>query len=191
MTAEPAARLPAGNPGASSEGAGTSRAAPAPPRVGQAVVEFAMVVPLLCLIVIVILHFGKVMNYWLDLNHVASEGARKAAVKRTTATASTTPSYATGSRPPSFAPAGRAPSRARRGRVCLPEGPATSATRSPSRSRSATACRSSARRSRSRHRHDAARAGRAPAGCLRMSAARGLTELAAARTAASSSSSRC
>ena len=47
---------------------------------GQAVVEFALVVPLLCLIIIAILHFGKVMNYWLDLNHVASETARKAAV---------------------------------------------------------------------------------------------------------------
>jgi Flp pilus assembly protein TadG len=47
---------------------------------GQGAVEFAMVVPLLCLIIIAILHFGKVMNYWLDLNHVASEGARKAAV---------------------------------------------------------------------------------------------------------------
>jgi len=39
-----------------------------------------MVVPLLLVIIIGILHFGKVMNYWLDLNHVASEGARKAAV---------------------------------------------------------------------------------------------------------------
>lgn len=47
---------------------------------GQAAVEFALVVPFLCLIIIAILHFGKVMNYWLDLNHVASEGARKAAV---------------------------------------------------------------------------------------------------------------
>ena len=47
---------------------------------GQAAVEFAMVVPLLCVFIIAILHFGKVMNYWLDLNHVASEGARKAAV---------------------------------------------------------------------------------------------------------------
>jgi Flp pilus assembly protein TadG len=47
---------------------------------GQAVVEFALVVPLLLLVIIAILHFGKVMNYWLDLNHVASEGARKAAV---------------------------------------------------------------------------------------------------------------
>ena len=41
-----------------------------------------MVVPLLCLIIVGILHFGKVMNYWLDLNHVASEGARRAAVNR-------------------------------------------------------------------------------------------------------------
>jgi hypothetical protein len=39
-----------------------------------------MVVPLLCLIIVAMLHFGKVMNYWLDLNHVASEGARKVAV---------------------------------------------------------------------------------------------------------------
>lgn len=54
---------------------------------GQAAVEFAMVVPLLCLIIIAILHFGKVMNYWLDLNHVASEGARKAAVNTYTSDA--------------------------------------------------------------------------------------------------------
>ena len=47
---------------------------------GQSAVEFAMVVPLLLVIIIGILHFGKVMNYWLDLNHVASEGARRAAV---------------------------------------------------------------------------------------------------------------
>jgi Flp pilus assembly protein TadG len=54
---------------------------------GQAAVEFALVVPLLCLIIIAILHFGKVMNYWLDLNHVASEGARKAAVNTYTSDA--------------------------------------------------------------------------------------------------------
>jgi len=47
---------------------------------GQAAVEFALVVPMLCLVIIAILHFGKVMNYWLVLNQVASEGARKAAV---------------------------------------------------------------------------------------------------------------
>jgi hypothetical protein len=47
---------------------------------GQASVEFAIAALLLCLVIIAIFHFGKVMNYWLDLNHVASEGARKAAV---------------------------------------------------------------------------------------------------------------
>jgi len=47
---------------------------------GQAAVEFALVIPFLCLLIVGILHFGKVMNYWLDLNQVASEGARKAAV---------------------------------------------------------------------------------------------------------------
>jgi Flp pilus assembly protein TadG len=47
---------------------------------GQGVVEFAMVVPLLCVLVLVFVDFAKAMNYWLDLNHVAMEGARKAAV---------------------------------------------------------------------------------------------------------------
>jgi Flp pilus assembly protein TadG len=47
---------------------------------GQAVVEFGLVVPLLCLLMLVLVDFAKGMNYWLDLNHVAAEGARKAAV---------------------------------------------------------------------------------------------------------------
>ena len=64
----------------SSEGARSSRRRVGSER-GQAAVEFAMVVPLLCLLIIAILHFGTVMNYWLDLNHVASEAARKVAVK--------------------------------------------------------------------------------------------------------------
>jgi Flp pilus assembly protein TadG len=47
---------------------------------GQSVVEFAMVVPLICAIVLILVDFGKAMNYWLDLNRVANEGARLAAV---------------------------------------------------------------------------------------------------------------
>jgi TadE-like protein len=47
---------------------------------GQAAVEFGLVVPLLCVLVLALVDFGKAMNYWLDLNHVASETARKAAV---------------------------------------------------------------------------------------------------------------
>lgn len=64
----------------SPEGAQSSRARRLREERGQAAVEFALVVPFLCLIIIAILHFGKVMNYWLDLNHVASEGARRAVV---------------------------------------------------------------------------------------------------------------
>jgi hypothetical protein len=47
---------------------------------GQAAVEFGLVVPFICGLVLALVHFGKAMNYWLDLNHVAAEGARKAAV---------------------------------------------------------------------------------------------------------------
>jgi Flp pilus assembly protein TadG len=47
---------------------------------GQGVVEFAMVVPLICAIVLILVDFGKAMNYWLDLTRVANEGARLAAV---------------------------------------------------------------------------------------------------------------
>jgi Flp pilus assembly protein TadG len=47
---------------------------------GQGVVEFALIVPLICAIVLILVDFGKAMNYWLDLTRVASEGARLAAV---------------------------------------------------------------------------------------------------------------
>lgn len=47
---------------------------------GQGAVEFGLIVPLLCVIVLAIVDFGKAMNYWLDLNHVASETARRASV---------------------------------------------------------------------------------------------------------------
>jgi Flp pilus assembly protein TadG len=47
---------------------------------GQSVVEFALIVPLICAIVLILVDFGKAMNYWLDLTRVANEGARLAAV---------------------------------------------------------------------------------------------------------------
>jgi Flp pilus assembly protein TadG len=47
---------------------------------GQSVVEFGMVVPLLCTLVLVFVDFGKSMNYWIDLTHVANQIARQAAV---------------------------------------------------------------------------------------------------------------
>lgn len=60
---------------------------PLPPRTrnllgerGQAAVEFALVVPVMCLVVLALIDFGKALNYWLDTSHLANEGARLAAV---------------------------------------------------------------------------------------------------------------
>jgi TadE-like protein len=47
---------------------------------GQALPEFALVVPLLVLILVAVLHFGKAFNYWNDATHIGAEGARYAAV---------------------------------------------------------------------------------------------------------------
>ncbi len=47
---------------------------------GQSAVEFALVVPFICLLVLALVDFGKAVNYWLDANHLANEGARLAAV---------------------------------------------------------------------------------------------------------------
>jgi Flp pilus assembly protein TadG len=47
---------------------------------GQALVEFALVAPLLLMIVFGIIYFGIGLNTWLDMNRVANQGARQAAV---------------------------------------------------------------------------------------------------------------
>ena len=39
-----------------------------------------MVVPILCIVVLAVFQFGKAMNYWIDLTHIANQGARLAAV---------------------------------------------------------------------------------------------------------------
>lgn len=49
---------------------------------GAAIVEFALVLPLLMLVVVIIIDFGRAINYWVDTTHLASEGARLAAVDR-------------------------------------------------------------------------------------------------------------
>lgn len=51
---------------------------------GQAAVEFALCVPVLCLIVLALIDFAKAANYWLDANQLANIGARLAAVAGTT-----------------------------------------------------------------------------------------------------------
>jgi Flp pilus assembly protein TadG len=47
---------------------------------GQGVVEFALILPLFVLLVAGIVQFGIGLNYWLDLQRVANQGARWAAV---------------------------------------------------------------------------------------------------------------
>ena len=47
---------------------------------GVALVEFALVAPILLVILLALLDFGKVFNYWIDETHLASSGARLAVV---------------------------------------------------------------------------------------------------------------
>jgi hypothetical protein len=47
---------------------------------GQSLVEFAFALPFLCLIVLALADFGRAVNIWLNSSHVASQGARIAAV---------------------------------------------------------------------------------------------------------------
>ncbi|MGZ4481239.1 MAG: TadE/TadG family type IV pilus assembly protein, partial [Gaiellales bacterium] len=49
---------------------------------GQAVVEFAVILPVLLLILYAILQFGIVFNNYIQVTAAAREGARKAAVSR-------------------------------------------------------------------------------------------------------------
>ncbi len=49
---------------------------------GQALVEFALIAPLFLLLVVGIIQFGIGLNYWLDLNRIANQGARWAVVDK-------------------------------------------------------------------------------------------------------------
>lgn len=49
---------------------------------GVALVEFALVLPMLLLVMVAIFEFGRVFNYWIDTTHLANEGARWAVVDR-------------------------------------------------------------------------------------------------------------
>jgi Flp pilus assembly protein TadG len=49
---------------------------------GQALVEFALVLPVLVLILFGMIQFGKAFNYWNDATHLTAEAARFAAVNR-------------------------------------------------------------------------------------------------------------
>jgi Flp pilus assembly protein TadG len=49
---------------------------------GQTMVEFALVLPLLALLLFGVIQFGIVFNHYLDLTDAVRAGARKAAVSR-------------------------------------------------------------------------------------------------------------
>jgi TadE-like protein len=43
-------------------------------------VEFALILPFVCLLIALMLDVGRAFNYWIDTTHLATEGARMAAV---------------------------------------------------------------------------------------------------------------
>src|SRR5215212_9446027 len=49
---------------------------------GVALVEFALVAPILFVLLFAMVDFGRALNYWIDATHLANEGARYAAVNR-------------------------------------------------------------------------------------------------------------
>ena len=49
---------------------------------GQVLVELALVLPVLLLVVVALLQFGKAFKYWIDMTHLSSEGARWAIVNK-------------------------------------------------------------------------------------------------------------
>ena len=60
---------------------------------GAALVEFALVLPLLLLLLFGLLDFGKAFNYWIDETHLANEGARWAVVNKNPASSGTLQDY--------------------------------------------------------------------------------------------------
>ena len=65
---------------------------------GTAIVEFALVLPILLVIVLATLDAGKAFNYWIDSTHLANEAARFAAVHKSPVSNSSCTSY--GPNPP-------------------------------------------------------------------------------------------
>jgi Flp pilus assembly protein TadG len=49
---------------------------------GQALAEFALVLPVLILVLFGMVEFGRAFNYWNDATHISAEGARFAVVNR-------------------------------------------------------------------------------------------------------------
>ena len=60
---------------------------------GVALVEFALVLPILLVLLFGMLDFGRAFNYWIDSTHLANEGARWAVVNKNPASAGTLQAY--------------------------------------------------------------------------------------------------
>jgi hypothetical protein len=69
------------------------RRAPHGRDAGVALVEFALVLPVLVLLLFGLLDFGRAVSYWLDQKHLAHETARFAAVNRNPGTGVTLQQY--------------------------------------------------------------------------------------------------
>ena len=61
---------------------------------GVAMTEFALVLPVFVLIIVGLLSFGRVLYYWIEANHVASETARWAIVDQNPFTGQTLQEHA-------------------------------------------------------------------------------------------------
>jgi Flp pilus assembly protein TadG len=60
---------------------------------GVALVEFALLLPVLALLLFAMLDFGKAFNYWIDETHLANEGARWAVVNKNPSSSGTLQEY--------------------------------------------------------------------------------------------------
>jgi Flp pilus assembly protein TadG len=60
---------------------------------GVALVEFALILPVLALMLFGMLDFGKTFNYWIDETHLANEGARWAVVNKNPASTGSLQDY--------------------------------------------------------------------------------------------------
>jgi Flp pilus assembly protein TadG len=60
---------------------------------GVALVELALILPLLMLILLGVLDFGKAFNYWIDETHLANEAARFAVVDKNPGTSGSLQNY--------------------------------------------------------------------------------------------------
>jgi Flp pilus assembly protein TadG len=56
-------------------------------------VEFALILPVLALLLFGMLDFGKAFNYWIDETHLANEGARWAVVNKNPASSGSLQNY--------------------------------------------------------------------------------------------------